>query len=81
VLGRAERGRFQRGFEYLPRALAMSKRAFSGCARSARYQFNWSVGESGRMDHAAGSTTKSCSGRCTPLLRRRRPGDVYAGRL
>jgi len=65
-------------FEYLPRALDHVQLCLTRLAALGEYRFNWSVGESSRLDESHWLDEHQLLGRLRTPQAQRRPGDVYA---
>jgi len=67
-------------FEYLPRALGEVEACVQRLRALGRYRFNWSIGESGRMESVRWLDDQELLGALRTPAAQRRPGDVYARR-
>jgi FkbM family methyltransferase len=67
-------------FEYLPWTLDEARACAERLAAVARYEFNWSAGESGRLGSERWLTGPELGDALQTREAQRRPGDVYARR-
>jgi hypothetical protein len=67
-------------FEYLPRARGEVEACVHRLRGLGRYQFNWSIGESGQMKSIGWLDDQELLGALRTPAAQRRPGDVYARR-
>ena len=65
-------------FEYLPRALEHARACVERLSALARYEFNWSPGESYRLAEVSWMAADELAARLKEPLAQRRAGDVYA---
>jgi len=78
VLARLDRPVPALSFEYLPRALQDVEACLTRLAALGRHQFNWSIGESGRLASARWLDASELLATLRTPAAQRRPGDVYA---
>jgi FkbM family methyltransferase len=67
-------------FEYLPRALGEVEACVQRLRALGRYRFNWSIGESGRMESVRWLDDQELLGALRTPAAQRRHGDVYTRR-
>jgi hypothetical protein len=65
-------------FEYLPRALDYARDCLTRVSALGRYEFNWSSGESYRLEAGRWLTAAELAAALQTPAAQRRPGDVYA---
>jgi FkbM family methyltransferase len=68
-------------FEYLPAALDLPRACVERLESLARYEYNWSSGETHRLGHAQWLDVAAIKRWFESSLARRRPGDIYARRV
>ena len=78
VLGGLSRPVPALSFEYLPRAMDQVQACLARLSDLGRYSFNWSPGESYRLESPAWLSGEELMRQLSAPEARRRSGDVYA---